>query len=469
MNRLLHLVLGAVLGAALAACGGAGNTVAEGGIGGTGISSGSISAFSSIVVNGTTFDVDAAVITVNGQPALQDALDIGYVVRVDGDLGDGVAEAVRFDADLIGPVTDIANIPIDGTFEVMKQNIRVTATTVLSGGIGAVTELTGNENVLVSGFRNSTDVLVATHLEVLPTGPSSNQVVGTVTQSQPTQFQINDLVVISNEEPEVGQRVLLRGTYDAGEISAPNTVTEVEDLFIAGAEIEVEGIVSNFSAANPASFKVDGIPVDASGATIVDETGAPAGGQIDNNVEVEVEGVFNTSGVVIAERIEVELEDNVEIVAQVVNDPPQGGPIQLFLFGTPLVTVEVTEKTRVRDNSSQDLDNFRVADLAQNDWVEIDAFENTGTGQVTALKIERFDPDPDLTQQDVSVEGIVDDTNVVLKQLTILGMVFATTGATIFHGVADLSGISDGEEVEVKWKASAGFTQPQLVDEVELE
>ncbi|MDZ7828711.1 MAG: hypothetical protein U5K33_04215 [Halofilum sp. (in: g-proteobacteria)] len=104
MKRIVNLLSGALLGMAVASCGGGGSTLAEGGIGGTGISSGSISAFGSIVVNGTKFDVDAAEITVNGDPAMQSALDIGYVVRVDGDLDDGVAETVRFDANLIGEV-----------------------------------------------------------------------------------------------------------------------------------------------------------------------------------------------------------------------------------------------------------------------------------------------------------------------------------------------------------------------------
>ena len=51
---------------------------AGGGIGGTGIiSSGTISAFGSIVVNGTEFDTSNAAIIVNGKERSVDDLDIG--------------------------------------------------------------------------------------------------------------------------------------------------------------------------------------------------------------------------------------------------------------------------------------------------------------------------------------------------------------------------------------------------------
>jgi hypothetical protein len=69
--------------------GGGGGMTAGGGIGGTGvISSGTISAFGSIVVNGTEFDTSNAAIIVNGEEigvgdeTALDNLDIGRVVTV---------------------------------------------------------------------------------------------------------------------------------------------------------------------------------------------------------------------------------------------------------------------------------------------------------------------------------------------------------------------------------------------------
>lgn len=452
MNRLPHLLLGAVLGAALAACGGAGNTVAEGGIGGTGISSGSISAFSSIVVNGTKFDVNAAEITVNGRPAMQGDLDVGYVVRVDGDLTNRVADSVQFEANVIGEVDSNASLAGEdvGTLVAAQQTVRVTATTVLDG-VDTPDQILVGDRVLVSGFRNSSGELVATHVQV---GPSDgDQVVGRVTPVDATRFRIGNLVVVSNANVDAGDRVLVRGQYDptVPELR-PDSVEIVEDLVVGGTEIELESIVNIFFS--NANFEIDGIPVDASEAEIVDEAGNPAPNGIKQDVEVEVEGVFNAFGLLVAERVEVELEDDVEIVAQVVNDPDQDGPVQFFLDGTPWVTVNVTDKTELRDKSIQDVVNFGVADLAQNDWVEVDASEDPVTGEVTALKIERIDP-----ETTVAVEGTLDS----LPSFSILGMTFDT-------GSADLTGIAEGDIVEVTWSASATFIQPDMpVDSVEKE
>jgi len=475
MKRMLQSVLGALLGAAIASCGGGGgggNSVAEGGIGGTGISSGSISAFGSIVVNGTKFDVNAAPITVNGDPAAEDDLDIGYIVRVDGDLDDGVAEEVRFEASLIGEVdaNKILSGETVGTLVVLQQEVEITPTTVLElksvDGPDMITEL---QRVLVSGFRDSADRLIATHLELNPT-ETLDQIVGRVDVSNNMNFTINGLVIDSNSAPDVDDLVIVRGNYDPTipVFDPTSPVEELEDLVGVGIEIELEGIVDRF--VNESDFDVNGVTVDADAANaiIVDESGAPATFQQDS--EVEVEGSFGSTGILVADRVEVELEDNVEIVARVANDPAAGDPVQFFnANGTPELSVTVTEKTRLRDKSANPVENFSVADLAMGNWVELDAFED-GDGNVTALKIERFDPDTD--EEDASVEGTVDEIPAG-NILTILGIDFDTTGAS-FDDFGDLSEIDKDDVVEVEWTDTdptgpATVTLPISVDEVELE
>jgi len=468
MKRMLQTVLGALLGAAIASCGGGGNTVAEGGIGGTGISSGSISAFGSIVVNGTKFDVDAAAITVNGDPnSTQDDLDIGYVVRVDADLDDGVAEEVRFEADLIGEVdaNAIASGEAVGTLTVMQQTVEITPTTVLAKIDGPDT-IAPSDRVLVSGFRDSSDTLVATHIELAPS-ESNDQIVGEVDSSSDIDFEINGLVINSNAAPDVGDMVLVRGDYapSSNEFNPSPPIEELKSLVRAGAEIELEGIVDSFT--NQDAFTVGGIQVDASGVNDSDVINGP----VTPGAEVEVEGIFDGAGVLVAERVEVEFEENTEIVARVANDPAAGGPVQFFnANGTPELSVAVTDKTRLRDNSDNPVENFSVADLAMGDWVELDGFEDDG-GSVTALKIERFDPDTDA--EDASVEGIVDEVMPGMNRLTILGLDFDTENAG-FDGVANLSEIKEGDVVEVEWTDTdptgpATVTLPIAVEEVELE
>lgn len=464
MKRLTYLLVSALAGIAIASCGGGGSgssTVAEGGIGGTGISSGSISAFSSIVVNGKKFDVEAAGITVNSNPnATQGDLDIGYVVRVDGDLDNGVAEEVRFEAELIGEV-DANAIPSGeavGTLTVMQQTVEITATTVLEG-IDSPDTITPSDRVLVSGFRDSSDRLVATHIELNPMEPT-DQIVGRVDSSSASTFEINGLVIKSNTTPDQGDLLLVRGDYDTAsqEFTPSFPIEELESLVRADTEIELEGIVDSFF--DVSNFTVGGIRVDAGDAVIEDETGAPA--TFEANAEVEVEGTFDTDGTLVADRVEVELEDNVEITARVANDPGFGGPVQFFnASGDLQLSVEVTAKTRLRDKTDPGIENFSVADLATGDWVELDGFENVD-GDVTALKIERFDPDAD---EKVVVEGFVDSKDAAKEVVTVLGMSFKTTGTGF-----DLGSIDAGDTVEVEWDPGTPFVQPDMpIEDIEQE
>ena len=94
--------------------------MAGGGIGGTGvISTGRITAFGSVEVNGTEFDTSNAEIIINGveigvgDDFVPDNLELGMVVTVEGRIEDDesfVADRVIYSANVIGPVEDISDI-----------------------------------------------------------------------------------------------------------------------------------------------------------------------------------------------------------------------------------------------------------------------------------------------------------------------------------------------------------------------
>jgi hypothetical protein len=98
-----------------------GSTVAGGGIDGTGIiSTGSITSFGSIFVNGSEFDTSNALIIIDGEEigigdeVVQDNLDIGRVVNVNGSPGKDdesfIADRVIYSNNIVGPVESINNI-----------------------------------------------------------------------------------------------------------------------------------------------------------------------------------------------------------------------------------------------------------------------------------------------------------------------------------------------------------------------
>jgi len=137
MNKIPKAFLMLPLLGALA-LGGCGEsfTVAEGGIGGTGISTGTVTGIGSITVNGVKFNTDNAEIYVEGtrvdDPSLADGDELslrgfgfseGQVVRVVGSFNadgkTGTADAVYYNDSIEGPVENIT--PLDAGPSKMPQ------------------------------------------------------------------------------------------------------------------------------------------------------------------------------------------------------------------------------------------------------------------------------------------------------------------------------------------------------------
>ena len=79
-----RLAFATLAGIMTVSCGGGGGSgeVASGGIGGTGISSGAVTGFGSIFVNGVEFDTSGASITMGGISVSESDLKLGMVVEV---------------------------------------------------------------------------------------------------------------------------------------------------------------------------------------------------------------------------------------------------------------------------------------------------------------------------------------------------------------------------------------------------
>ena len=89
--------------------GGGGIQVAEGGISGTGISSGSITGFSSVILNGRKLEIitNQTEIFVDEQSVTEAELKVGYVVRVDADFGNNTADRIDYVETVRGPLVAI--------------------------------------------------------------------------------------------------------------------------------------------------------------------------------------------------------------------------------------------------------------------------------------------------------------------------------------------------------------------------
>lgn len=331
------IVLALLFALMLISCGdvGHGTLTAGGGIGGTGnISSGPITAFGSIVVNGTEFDTSNAVIIVGGEEIgvgddiVLNNLDVGRVVTVYGtgseDDSSAVADRVTYNDNVEGPVESISDI--DAT----TKEIVVLGQTVI---VNVITEFRGttfdtiapNDVVAVSGLFDDTGAIWATFLE--KTDGVVFEVTGFV-QNLDTNletFDINDLTVnysfadtsgLPGGVPANGLFVEVEGTLDAG--GGEMLATEIEladELGVEDAdEIEVTGFVTDFISAF--EFTVGNQVVHTNVYTLfIDGTAA----DIALGKKLEAEGSLE-NGILLAEEVEFWEPDQIEVEGLVTND-----------------------------------------------------------------------------------------------------------------------------------------------------
>ena len=183
MNTTLIIksTLATAIALSIAACSPADNEGVAG-IGGSGyVSSGSVTGFGSVFVNGVKFETDNSTFDVDGNPdGTQDDLAIGMIVQVSGSINaDGItgnATSIRYDDELQGPVKGPITYDADrvtATFTVLGVTIIIDSGSTsfdIDGDlpVNTLSILTASEdnNVEVSGFFDSSGNLKATRVEL---------------------------------------------------------------------------------------------------------------------------------------------------------------------------------------------------------------------------------------------------------------------------------------------------------------
>lgn len=155
-------------------------------------------------------------------------------------------------------------------------------------------------------------VLQATKVEAEDEGDDRNELYGAVSEVQPSSGTPTAVVVhgvtvdvssavFTNGKTAanlaVGSYVEIKG-YVVGDVLVATKVEIKTGNDAAGQEFEDYGVISEFSSAS--SFKVDGVPVDASSAKFEDGTAS----NLVNGAYVEIKGAQNTNGVFVATKVE---------------------------------------------------------------------------------------------------------------------------------------------------------------------
>ena len=298
----------------LTVLGGCGGGVDSGGTGATvTYSSGPVSGYGSIIVNGVRFDDSSATVTdADGAPRSKDDLKLGMVVEVRGSAvtsdGSGVAgstaSSIVIGSEIVGPIDTIASTSLI----VLGRTIDVHPTTVFADGLtGGLLVLAAGDVVEIYGLYDaSTDRVVATRIERKSSVPHMYRILGNVSSldTQVKTFAIGSLQVsYSSIDPgdvpvNLGEGAIVRVRLDtspSGQVWAANRLRDGVSRPDNGFHSKVEGLISGYS---PTGFSVGGVPVTIRESTTI--VGAPA-----NGVRVEVEGTFS-NGALAAATVEVE-------------------------------------------------------------------------------------------------------------------------------------------------------------------
>lgn len=301
--------------AVLVACGGGGG-VGEGGTGS--FVSGPISGFGSVIVRDARFQLDASTVVTDDDGAAFDdrLLRLGMTVDIDGSAlpaqsdSDGfrtaTAHRIRVGSELVGPVG------FDTSGGLLVLGIAVDTTTAVVDDANLPNGLAGlapGDIAEVYGFHDApADRFVATRIERKSATPPAFKIrgiVGSVNGSligiAGQRFQLPP----SAPSVAVGQLVRLKlNTTPVGGVWIAEQAEDSRPRISEGAGAKVEGLVTGFDS--PQHFFVDGVEVITNAATVFDMEGTLGAG-----TRVEVEGTV-LGGVVIARKVEVETEDEVE-------------------------------------------------------------------------------------------------------------------------------------------------------------
>ncbi len=289
----------------------AGTTIA--GIQGTGIRAlavfGTVDAGSGLHLNGVPYDTSHAHVIVNGRPADVSQLRTGHIVAAQGSVsaGSAIADEIVLESDVRGEVTAVDEA--HDAFSVLGQTVYLTDQSVLDPRIqpNDLSGLTNGTWVLVSAFERPDGSFVASRVD-LDLAPVESQVRG-VAQSLDSEhrtLRVGGLTVDYSAATTQGviaegAIVLVRGFQ--AQRGGPLFASHLEvfgGVGQGGEHGDVEGIITAFASA--ADFDVNGQAVVADATTVY----VLHGEQLGADLQVRVTGSVDTSGVLIAHKVQVD-------------------------------------------------------------------------------------------------------------------------------------------------------------------
>jgi len=421
-----HILVSALSALFISACGGGSGGLA--GIGGSGyISSGTVTSFGSVFVNGVEFETDSSTFEIEDASGTQQGLRIGMVVQVSGSINadgiTGTATHINYGDDLEGPVSDITVGVDTRSFTIFGKTVVISAANTAFEDVDFAD--VNNGNVLeVSGYYDQNGILQASYVERKSLDSNATtifEIKGLISNLSGSNFEVQGINIDAsaanlNDLPDGlqnNQFVEVKGTFSNGLITA--TEVEGEDSLSESGEVELEGIVTRY--VSDSDFDVNGQKVNASTASF-----SPVGLTISPGSKIEVEGAV-INGVLNA--TEVELREGGAEVSAIVDDIDlPNNSFTLDVLNGHLVTVKLTASTRLEDELG-DNDNLLLSELNVGNFVEVQGIESD-ISTITATRVKR-----ESEIKDIELQGTV--TAVPPNAFTVLGVTYPVTVGTEYE------------------------------------
>lgn len=382
------------------------------------VTSGTITGFGSVYVDGVEFETDGSSFSLDdGEDGSEseDELEIGMVVTVTGSVDPGGktgrATHIEYDDELEGIVN--ANNVSDGvgTLTVMGQTVHVNKDTEFENDDG----IAGIDNVLidspdrievgniveVSGYPDGKGSIYATFIELEDKAHSPGneiEVKGLVVDDDDTDmlFMLGDLTVdFSNAQlpdglPVAGDYVEVESTagYDtsghliASDVELEDDMNDIDGE--AGVDAELNGTVT---AVEP------DVMIGLQKIIVTDSTTFEHGSLDDMVVgaKIEVEGYLNVDKTLVAEEIEFSTEDDHEVEGLVEEVTGSGADGSVKVVGLDITINSDTVMIDEQDDGVLPVHYFGLDDLGIGDFVEIDYYLDSTSGNHVATRLERED------------------------------------------------------------------------------
>lgn len=414
----------------------------------------------SIIINDRILTTADAEFEVEGGSGESD-LEEGQRLIVFADLSSNEADRVIYRSDIRGPVTSTTIIdPLSAEAEitVLGQTVLTNAATRLDGI--SLDLLTAGELIEVSGSQRADGAFVATFLELKSSLPEY-KVVGIVDELDVSNrtLELGGLLVDYSaatlaefQGADLAEEQRVEVTIAVSDFTAPANAlaSEVELLvgvdFEDGEEVEYEGLINRFASA--ADFDVDGLSVTTASDTEF-ENGSAA--NLALNVKVEVEGVINGAGTLVADKVIFKSSEAVRVEGTVSFIDETAGTVATDVG----LTFEIRTLTELEDDRDG-VAPFGLSDLQVDDYVELRGFLDGPILVAAELEREEFDTRTRLrgpvTAEDEAA-GTVDILGITVSG--VVGLTDYDSTQAEFHAEVEI-----GTFVEAEWDPFVSTDEP---------